>query len=224
MLEPGILFTNFQHVFPGKRRFYCLQSSQNLHKCKFVHYSGFCGTMIRRLTKGVDSLGDLWSIGENMMSELQILPKKQQTIQKLRRQIRKAETSSRNDDGSVISSGCEAMDSILPGNGYNRGTIIEWFAGSGSCAEFFSLLAARHAAADGGAIVIVDPKGQFYPPAARAIGINLSNLIVLRNVQNSSRHPHSPDFLWAIDQSLRCNSVAAVWGELPEFEEVSGNS
>ena len=151
-----------------------------------------------------------------MMSQLQISPQQQRTIQQLRGRIRKAETSSRNDDGTLISSGCKAMDLILPCQGYNRGTIIEWFSEHGSCADFFSLLTARHAAADGGAIVIVDPHDQFYPPAARAIGINLSNLIVLRNA--TDRNPHSTDFLWAIDQSLRCSSVAAVWGELPEFE------
>ena len=30
--------------------------------------------------------------------------------------------------------------------------------------------------------------------------------------------PHTNDLLWAIDQSLRCSAVAAVWGKLPEFE------
>ena len=149
------------------------------------------------------------------MSQLQTSTQKLQTIQKLQGQIRRAETCSRNDDGTVISSSCKAIDKMLPANGYNRGTIIEWFAEPGSGAELFSLMAARNAASDGGALVIVDPNGHFYPPAAYTIGINLSNLIILKC---ETQNVHSNDFLWAIDQSLRCSAVAAVWGQLPEFE------
>ena len=64
-------------------------------------------------------------------------------------------------------------------------------------------------------MVIVDPHGHFYPPAAHAIGIHLSNLIILKR---GTQKTQANDFLWAIDQSLRCNAVAAVWGQLPEFE------
>ena len=82
--------------------------------------------------------------------------------------------------------------------------------------------------------MIVDSTEQFYPPAAAALGINLGNLILLRETagETSSHGPSShgqssqpqtkqldaDDFLWAIDQSLRCPAVAAVWGHLPKFE------
>jgi hypothetical protein len=155
-------------------------------------------------------------------------PSRQLLIQQLRGKIRRVETTNRNDDGTIVSSGSRAIDGMLPAGGYNRGTIIEWLADHGSGAEYLSLLAARHAADDGGALVIVDQHSQFYPPAARAMGIALGNLIVLRGSMDSRYRFHhqlaaddsfdQEDFYWAIDQSLRCSSVAAVWARLPDFE------
>ncbi len=138
-------------------------------------------------------------------------------IQRLREKIHRAETSNRNDDGTIVSSGSAAIDNVLPAGGYHRGTIVQWHAPPGNGADFLSLLAAKHAAKEGGAIVIVDLHNRFYPPAARALGIALGNLIVLCN-PNGIAQTHDQDFLWSIDQSLRCSAVAAVWGELPSFE------
>lgn len=169
-------------------------------------------------------------------------------IKHLQSKIRQVETTGRNDDGTIVSSGSVDVDGMLPSGGYNRGTIVQWLSDRGCGAEYLSLLAAKNAARDGGAIVIIDHRGEFFPPAARAMGINLGNLIVLKgSVQcpefgiqkkkgSESREVEAPaetpsrfntqcsalstaeDFLWAIDQSLRCPAVAAVWGQLPEFE------
>lgn len=143
---------------------------------------------------------------------------RQLLIERLQGKIRRAETLGRNDDGTIVSSGSVAMDQMLPAGGYKRGTVAEWLAGPGSGADFLSMLVAKHAASEGGAIVVVDAGNQFYPPAARAIGINLSNLIVLKSPGRQSDSTTSDDFYWSIDQSLRCPAVAAVWGCLPNFE------
>ena len=150
-------------------------------------------------------------------------------VRQLRGEIRQVETASRNDDGSLIPSGSTAMDRLLPAGGYNRGTIVEWLADRGSSVDYLSLLGARNASADGGGVVIVDGQGDFYPPAARAMGIRLNNLVVLRSNEKGPRQWMAPgqsqaldqdDLCWAIDQSLRCNAVAAVWGALPDFESL----
>ncbi|MEM9411901.1 MAG: hypothetical protein AAGA30_12350 [Planctomycetota bacterium] len=146
-----------------------------------------------------------------------VFSSKKNVIEHLQGRIHHVETQKRNDDGSVISSGSADIDRLLPANGYNRGTIIEWQSTGGSCADFFSLMAARNATRDGGAMVIIDHANQFYPPAARALGIQLGNLIVLRGQEKL----HQEDFFWSIDQSLRCNAVAAVWGALPNFKDPS---
>ncbi len=148
-------------------------------------------------------------------------------IQQLQHKIHRLETISRVDDGSVVSSGCAAINQILPEDGYKRGTLIEWFTpnshnaqsrhhSGGYGADFLSLLTAQKACADGGALVVIDPDRQFYPPAAAALGINSGNLIILRstNALDSTHDENQNDLYWAIDQALRCPAVAAVWGPL----------
>ncbi len=54
-----------------------------------------------------------------------------------------------------------------------------------------------------GVIVVIDPEREFFPPAARALGIRNDQLIV---IQSAARN----ELFWAIDQTLRCSAVAAV--------------
>ena len=139
-------------------------------------------------------------------------------ITELRDRIRQVETASRIDDGSLVKNGCAAIDHLLPEKGYARGTLVQWITAGGSGADFLSLRVAQKACEDGGALVVIDPLKQFFPPAAAAIGINLDNLIVLRTGSRSpmtkSTTDNYQDLLWAVDQSLRCPAVAAVWGPL----------
>ena len=73
------------------------------------------------------------------------------------------------------------------------------------------MVAAREAAAEGGAIVVMDRRGEFYPPAAAALGVNLDNMIVIRAANKK-------DELWALDQALRCVGVAAVWAPVERID------
>lgn len=138
------------------------------------------------------------------------------SIKSLQHRIRKLETAGRRDDAKVMTTGCDGLDQLLPDRGLATGTITEWLAPStGVGAEWLSLQAAREACADGGALVIVDPENRFYPVAADVQGINLENTIVLKGTDRRL----SRDLLWAIDQSLRCPAVAAVWGRLGDVGE-----
>jgi len=80
-----------------------------------------------------------------------------------------------------------------------------------SSACTLSLLAAREACREGGALVVIDRQQTFYPPAAVAWGIDLNRLIVIR--PRSAR-----DELWAAVQSLRSPAVAAVWGMIDRLD------
>lgn len=102
-----------------------------------------------------------------------------------------------------ISSGCAALDRILAGDGLCRAAITEYVADMGSGATVLSLIAAREACRDGGALVVIDQKRQFHPPAAANVGIDLANTIF---VQPRTRG----DELWALNQALRCQGVGAV--------------
>lgn len=171
----------------------------------------------------------------------------QALVQQLQNRIERIETGARADDGQIISSGCVAVDGLLPEGGYRRGTLIEWVNGgvgfqsvdsahantgrksvrsqhqsSGGCgADFLSLLVAANACADGGALVIADRHRQFNPPAAAAIGIDLGNVVVIRPPEEKSPDDrrYDAEFFWAIDQALGCSAVAAVWGALNRIGE-----
>ena len=149
-------------------------------------------------------------------------------VGQLRNKIRSVETSNRIGGQARVSSGCAAVDRLLPDSGYQRGTLVQWLTGGGQAADYLSLLTAKQAAADGGAIVVFDPENQFYPPAVGAIGINLNNLIILKASKLDSRDSFrgnernrelDSDLLWSIDQALRCPAVAAVWGPINRIGE-----
>jgi hypothetical protein len=156
------------------------------------------------------------SVSEQAMSAR----RPRELIQRLQRDIRSVETAStvdacdRTDSClSTITTGLEALDQWLPERGYRRGSMVEWLVPGGNStnfqtvgfgAELLSLQVASRAAARGGSIVVVDPTGEFYPLAARSLGIELHRLVILRGERLE-------DLYWAIDQSLRCEAVAAVW-------------
>ncbi len=104
----------------------------------------------------------------------------------------------------VCSTGSTFLDSQLPGGGLARGSMIEWLShGSGDGAFTLALMAAKSAMEDKKYVVLIDPQQKFYPPAAKAFGLDLDRFIVL--------HPASKaDAMWSFDQALRCPSVAAV--------------
>lgn len=161
----------------------------------------------------------------------------------LQNRIRKAETAQRVGQGKVVSSGCEAIDRLLPGRGYAPGTLVQWlvpdvFPGGrsqtagvaanaiqpgGLAADYLSLLTAIEACKDGRSLVVLDPWHQFYPPAVAALGVDMANLIILRSQaetrQQAAAGQTDNDLYWAIDQSLRCSAVGAVWGPLGSIDQ-----
>lgn len=142
-------------------------------------------------------------------------------ISQLRSQIRAVETHRNALAEDRVHSQCVAVDRLMPQSGYARGTLNDWIAPSGCAADFLSLSVAHAACENGGALVVIDPDRQFFAPAAAAMGINMDNVIVLRGEQKSAGHIRATgqDLLWAIDQSLRCPAVAAVWGPLPKIDD-----
>ena len=99
--------------------------------------------------------------------------------------------------------GCDALDCVLPGRGFHRGTLIEYLAEIGSGAVALSLIAAREACREGGALVVMDRENTFHPPAAANLGVDLANVVFVRPRTRK-------DYLWALNQSLSCQGVGAV--------------
>lgn len=127
-----------------------------------------------------------------------------QLVETLRQQIARLEEGRRRPDAAPVSSGCNALDELLPERGFHRGTLVEWLlAGEGCGGETLALLAAREACQPDGILVVLDQSREFYPPAAARLGIRLEDAIVVQAT-------NSADNLWALDQALRCTAVAAV--------------
>jgi hypothetical protein len=145
---------------------------------------------------------------------------------------------SQQETREMVASGFAALDALLPGGSLRRGSLIEWLAGdvalpdstaSGlpGSTEAGRATAGSHAAAGiaGGAgtvslafavacrlaaapagprtIVVVDRGGWFHPPAVLPWLADSQQLVV-------ARPSHDDDEIWAIDQALRCQGVAAV--------------
>ena len=165
------------------------------------------------------------------------MKQKTQLIQKLQDRIRSVESGPRAGSEQTISSGCTALDRLLPASGYHRGSLVQWITGGGTGADYLSLLAAKEACHSGGSLVVIDQANQFYPPAASAIGLPLERTIILRdqatrasarsrssgasssiNADFQAESLQDNDFLWSIDQALRCPAVAAVWGPIDTID------
>ncbi len=139
-------------------------------------------------------------------------------LQSLRQQIRHCESLHHTSGSSVVPSGCPALDRVLPQGGFRLGSLVEWFAaGPGSGAATWALRAAERALRYSGAergghkrMVVIDQDRSFYPPVAAALGIDLRRLVVIQPRGHG-------DSIWALDQALRCPSVAAVWARLPQL-------
>ena len=121
----------------------------------------------------------------------------------------------REDAREVVASGFAAVDRLLPAGGLRRGSLVEWLAGceagagdvaGGAGAVSLALaVACRLAGAAAGprTIVVVDRAGWFHPPAVMPWLGDSRQLVVARPSSDD-------DEIWAIDQALRCQGVAAV--------------
>ena len=157
-----------------------------------------------------------------------------ETLRRLRR-VTSSIHSHSGDEAPVLSTGTPALDRLLPRRGLRTDALVECVeSGGGSGATSLAMImAANHLTghlnrttgsqpgSDGvknasetehasqtfrvatGPLVVVDLSGTFYPPAAVALGIPAER-IVWCTPENHA------DLIWTIDQSLRCQSVAAV--------------
>lgn len=129
-------------------------------------------------------------------------------LEKLRQQIVRLETGTKRHSNKAVSSGCEALDDLLPERGFCRGILVEWLSAEGVGACTLALLAAKHACSDGGMLAVFDHRRDFCPLAAVRLGIESKRILVIHADNTADHH-------WAIDQALRSKAVAAmlVWVE-----------
>ena len=132
-------------------------------------------------------------------------------VQQLRarlRQMERAGTQS-NGAGALASTGLAALDALLPAGifrpvVFRPGMLVEWIvAGEGSGAAQLALPMACQSLQNGGVLVVIDERREFYPPAAVRLGLDLDRTIVVRPRNHQ-------ETIWSLEQALRCPGVAAT--------------
>ena len=136
-------------------------------------------------------------------------------LQSLKRQLRQISgvELAAGEEVEVVSTGVAAMDGLLPQGGVPRGGLVEWLtAGDGAGGATVALAGVRAALKQSGYWVVIDPQGEFYPPAALGWGIPAGRLLLVR--------PATPrDAAWAFEQALRCPGVAVTWNWVGSVSE-----
>jgi len=99
-------------------------------------------------------------------------------LARLRDEIRRLERRPARREGH-LACGRPEVDGALPGGGFRRGGFTELAGGpaSGKTAIALALLAALP---EGALSAWVDGRGELYPPAAAALGVDLRRLLVVR--------------------------------------------
>jgi hypothetical protein len=110
-------------------------------------------------------------------------------IAQLREEIRRLERQPGRRDG-VVPCGVDAVDAVLPGGGFRCGALTELCGGpaSGKTAVALALLASL---AHDALAAWVDGRGELYPPAARARGVDLARLLLVRPGGRAAGEPGS---------------------------------
>lgn len=135
-------------------------------------------------------------------------------VARLREEIRRIERNPGRREG-LVTSGIEVVDAALPGGGFPTGALAELAGGpaSGKTAVALSLLARLGEEA---LFAWIDGRGELYPPAAAARGVDLGRLLVVRppagpgGAPPPGREPPWRAALWAAEAVLASGAFAAV--------------
>ena len=145
--------------------------------------------------------------------------RQQEVLEELRRQIRRIERRPARREG-FLASGRSEVDALLQGGGFPRGALSALSGGPASGKTGVALSALREAQADGALAAFVDGRGELYPPAARALGVDLARLLIVRPERGPSRgDPGARDAalpgLWAAEVLLASGAFVAVAIDVP---------
>jgi protein ImuA len=150
--------------------------------------------------------------------------RQQEVLEDLRRQIRRIERRPERREG-FLSCGRADVDALLPGGGFPRGALSALSGGPASGKTGVALAALREAQASGALAAFVDGRGELYPPAALALGVDLARLLIVRPERVPARGDRSRDRncdrsrgareaalpgLWAAEVLLASGAFAAV--------------
>src|SRR5690242_12144168 len=104
----------------------------------------------------------------------------------------------------IEASGWTELDAVLPGGGWQAGTVVELMPAATGIGEFRLLLPALARITGAGRhITLIAPPYIPFAPALSRHRVRLERVLVIQAQQ-------AEDILWAAEQSLRCRSFGAV--------------
>lgn len=134
-------------------------------------------------------------------------------IGELRAKIQQLEGCRRRGADEVCAGGLGGLERLLPQGGLAGGGLTEWLSDEeGTGAATLALFLAARLQEQGGAVVVIDPRREFYPPAAQALGMVLERTVVVQTRQER-------ETLWAWEQALRSSAVSATLGWLDRLND-----
>jgi protein ImuA len=134
-------------------------------------------------------------------------------IEDLRDRIRRIERRPARREG-FLPSGRPEVDALLPGGGFPRAALADLAGGPASGKTLLALAVIGSAVAEGGLGAFVDGRGELYPPAAQALGVDLDRLLVVRPGPREAGHG-GQEGLWAAEALLASGAFAAVAVDVP---------
>jgi hypothetical protein len=144
-------------------------------------------------------------------------------LARLRDEIRRIERRPTRRSGS-LPCGRADIDALLPGGGFPRGAITELCGGPASGKTGVALAVVR-ALEEHALAAFVDGRGELYPPALRALGVDLARLLIVRpGGLRGDGAPHDPIFagLWAAEALLGSGAFDAVAIDVPLLRAARG--
>jgi len=132
-------------------------------------------------------------------------------LAELREAIHRIERRPARRSGAV-GCGLAEVDGALPGGGFPRGAISE-LAGGRACGKTAIALSLLSSLEEGDLFAWVDGRGEIYPPAAAARGVDLARLLIVRPA-GRGRGPAQAG-LWAAEALLGSGAFAAVVMDIP---------
>jgi len=104
---------------------------------------------------------------------------------------------------SVVSTGIEGLDRILPGGGLTQGGLVEWLAEPGCGSATLASFGLTTALGAGKSWCVVDGSRTFVGGSLPTDDIRRRCLVA---------HPEEEEQLWwAVEQSLRCSGIGLTW-------------
>jgi protein ImuA len=134
-------------------------------------------------------------------------------IDQLQKQLLSLQHNRQSSDQPLLGIGLGAIENSFPGNVFARAAVHELISASpedAACTNGFLSVILGRLMRDGGSCVWISTRRNLFPPGLKFFGIEPERIIFVDVTKQK-------DVLWALEEALKCDALAAVVGELSEL-------